>query len=146
MSTGENPAPANGIIDVAAAALLRAGRVLLARRAGGTLRGHWEFPGGKIAAGESPAVALARELVEELELHLAIGRALGCHEYRAPGMPVIRLHFFAVAFPDGDVRLRVHDAVAWVDETNWQAYRLAPADVAFARSFIVADNLRPARP
>ena len=57
-----------GVVRVAAAVLLRPdGQVLLAQRpAGKPYAGYWEFPGGKLELGETPAHALARELREEL--------------------------------------------------------------------------------
>ena len=60
---------------VAAALYDRAGRVLIAQRpAGKPLAGRWEFPGGKLAAGESELAALARELREELGIEMTAGR------------------------------------------------------------------------
>lgn len=57
----------NGLLLVAAVALVDGdGRVLVQQRSAGPLKGLWEFPGGKIEAGETPAVALIRELREEL--------------------------------------------------------------------------------
>ncbi|NIJ33633.1 (deoxy)nucleoside triphosphate pyrophosphohydrolase [Sphingomonas oligoaromativorans] len=57
----------NGLLLVAAAALVDGdGRVLVQQRNSGALKGLWEFPGGKIEPGETPAVALIRELREEL--------------------------------------------------------------------------------
>ncbi|MGN6122889.1 MAG: (deoxy)nucleoside triphosphate pyrophosphohydrolase [Sphingomonas oligoaromativorans] len=57
----------NGLLLVAAAALVDGdGRVLVQQRSSGALKGLWEFPGGKIEPGETPAVALIRELREEL--------------------------------------------------------------------------------
>jgi 8-oxo-dGTP diphosphatase len=66
------------VIRVVAAALYdRAGRVLIAERpAGKHMAGRWEFPGGKIAAGESEAEALARELQEELGIVVQASRAV----------------------------------------------------------------------
>ena len=62
-----------GILLVAACALIDAdGRVLLAKRpAGRPLAGLWEFPGGKVEAGETPEAALVRELDEELGITVA---------------------------------------------------------------------------
>jgi len=72
---------------VVAAVVVRDGRVLLTRRnEGAHLAGHWELPGGKMEAGESPAEALSRELEEELGARASIGApfAFNYHEYPDP--------------------------------------------------------------
>src|SRR5882672_9870343 len=68
LSDGARP-----LVIVAAAALVRGdGRLLLAQRPEGKpMAGLWEFPGGKVEAGESPQSALARELREELSIEVA---------------------------------------------------------------------------
>ena len=58
--------PATLLIVAAAALVDRDGRVLVQQRRGGVHAGLWEFPGGKLEPGETPAGALARELAEEL--------------------------------------------------------------------------------
>src|SRR5205823_1606986 len=61
-------------VIVAAGIVIENGRVLLTqRKAGAHLAGMWEFPGGKVEAGEDPRAALARELEEELGIAVAIG-------------------------------------------------------------------------
>ena len=65
-------------VGVVGAALIRSGRVLAARRTEPPrLAGLWEFPGGKVEAGESDAQALRRELQEELRVEAEIGARLG---------------------------------------------------------------------
>ena len=71
---------------VTAAIILRDDRVLLARRSSGQkLAGFWEFPGGKVEAGETPESCLARELEEELGIGVHVGRkfAESLHQYRS---------------------------------------------------------------
>jgi 8-oxo-dGTP diphosphatase len=70
-------------------------RVLVARRRREDhLGGKWEFPGGKIEPGESPAEALARELAEELDLEIRVGPLCGILAHRYPERSVrIRFHF-----------------------------------------------------
>ncbi|MBC7375157.1 MAG: (deoxy)nucleoside triphosphate pyrophosphohydrolase [Frankiales bacterium] len=65
-------------VGVVGAALIRGGRVLAARRTGPPrLAGLWEFPGGKVEAGESDEQALRRELREELQIEAVVGARLG---------------------------------------------------------------------
>ena len=83
--------PESAVLVVAAALYDAAGRVLIAQRpAGKALAGRWEFPGGKVAAGESERAALARELREELGIEVAAAR------------PLMRLNH---AYEDGSVEL-----------------------------------------
>ena len=69
------PPPRPLVLVVAAALFDRAGRVLIAQRpAGKVLAGRWEFPGGKVSAGESERSALGRELHEELGIEVVAAR------------------------------------------------------------------------
>jgi 8-oxo-dGTP diphosphatase len=64
----ERLAPTSLLFVTAAALIDGDGRVLVQRRSGGAMAGLWEFPGGKIEPGETPASALIRELAEELAI------------------------------------------------------------------------------
>lgn len=103
------------IIDVSAGIIVRGdGRFLLGRRPPGSFYpGYWEFPGGKIEAGESPAGALARELDEELGIK--VGQVypwlVRIHDYEHGR---VRLRFFEVAQWQGKVCANVHDALDWI--------------------------------
>jgi len=69
--------PRGAVAVVAAALFDRQGRVLIAERPPGKhMAGRWEFPGGKVAPGESGAAALARELREELGVEFIAGRPM----------------------------------------------------------------------
>jgi A/G-specific adenine glycosylase len=71
------PRRAKPFYEVAVGVVAERGRVLISRRPReGLLGGLWEFPGGKVEAGESPAEALKRELREELGIHVAVDKAL----------------------------------------------------------------------
>ena len=105
------------IVEVAAAILLRPRRAgteyLLARRpAGKVYAGYWEFPGGKVEAGESVRQALDRELQEELGI--TVGRAWPwiCREYRYPHAHV-RLKFFQVLSWRGEIEPQEHEGIVW---------------------------------
>jgi len=102
-----------GRVDIALAIPLRAERVLVARRAQGLhLAGYWEFPGGRVETGETPADAACRELAEETGLR---ARALEplvvvVHDYAE--LP-LRFHVFLARDPQGDVRIDGPREFAW---------------------------------
>lgn len=102
------------IVDVAAGVITRAdGSFLLGQRAPGTFYpGYWEFPGGKVEPGETPAAALVRELDEELGIraHTLYPWLMREHHYEHAH---VRLHFFEVAAWSGEVNDHVHSALAW---------------------------------
>jgi 8-oxo-dGTP diphosphatase len=104
----------SGVIDVAAAVLLRAdGSFLLAQRPSGKVYGgYWEFPGGKLEPGEPPAKALARELHEELGLEIADATPWITRVYTYPH-GTVRLHFFRVRRWTGEPHGREGQAFAW---------------------------------
>ncbi|MDR2259995.1 MAG: Nudix family hydrolase [Azoarcus sp.] len=116
-------------VDVAAGVIVRGdGRFLLGQRAPGTFYpGYWEFPGGKVETGESPAQALCRELAEELGIfvdgfHPWLVRV---HEYEHAR---VRLHFFEVTHWRGAVRDHVHRALAWVAPGGESPAPMLPAN------------------
>jgi len=101
-------------LEVAAAVIQRPdGAFLLARRPSGKVyAGYWEFPGGKIEAGERPAAALARELHEELGIEAQTAYPWLTREYVYPHAAV-RLNFFRVTRWRGDPRPRERQEIAW---------------------------------
>jgi 8-oxo-dGTP diphosphatase len=122
------PAP----LLVAAAALVDAeGRVLVQRRpAGGPHAGLWEFPGGKVEPGETPADALARELAEELGIAVAPGDcapAAFAWEGRDGARPLLLLLFRCRRWR-GTPRALHADALAWHPPAALETLAMPPAD------------------
>lgn len=101
------------MIRVAAGIYVRDGDVLVCRRPpGGEHAGKWEFPGGKLEAGESFEQALARELREELGVEASVGSEIRrvTHRY---GSEAVEIGFFAVGKLEGTIRLSHFDEVRW---------------------------------
>ena len=112
------------------------GRVLLAQRPSGkALAGMWEFPGGKVEAGEDPRAALVRELHEELGVHAAIGR----RRIAVPG-PDIELDVYDVECFSGPLRGREGQALAWVDPLKTEPQWLPPLDRPVLASIRLPDR------
>ena len=130
------------LLLVAAAALVDAdGRVLICQRpAGKALAGLWEFPGGKVEAGETPEACLIRELDEELGIavtHACLAPfVFASHGYEGFHllMPLYLLRRW-----EGQVTAREHAALAWVKPGRMGEYPMPPADaplVAWLRDLL----------
>lgn len=131
---GRDPERSDESIPVVAAVVERDGTYLLALRPGHKRHGGlWEFPGGKVASGESDADALERELAEELGVRVAsVGAPL--FRRRDPGTP-FSIRFVRVEI-QGDPRAREHDEVRWVPAAKLGDLPLAPVDRIFVLEFL----------
>ncbi|HEX8793100.1 MAG TPA: (deoxy)nucleoside triphosphate pyrophosphohydrolase [Polyangiaceae bacterium] len=121
-------------VVVAAAVMIEDGRVLLTQRKSGThLEGAWEFPGGKVEAGEDPREALVRELREELGIETAAGEIVDVtfHRYEEARKAVLLL-FFEANRTAGSPAPRAVDVAAfkWAGRADLDPARFPPADVA----------------
>tara|TARA_B110001452_G_scaffold264043_3_gene266398 strand:- start:551 stop:1474 length:924 start_codon:yes stop_codon:yes gene_type:complete len=109
-------------LDVGAGAIIHDGKFLAARRAPSEKHaGWWEFPGGKFEEGEDAAQCLVREIKEELELDVEIGKEIGIWIFDH-GDVVVRLHVMICNIIQGEMKLHVHDKVHWClgpDEVEW---------------------------
>jgi 8-oxo-dGTP diphosphatase len=126
-SVGQNGAKT--VRFVVAALILRGDEVLVCqRRPDQPMALKWEFPGGKIEAGETPEQALARELDEELGIDADIGSHVTHtrHTYRSGG--AVDLQFFAVHSFRGEVTNRIFHDVRWVPLRDLTAYDFLAAD------------------
>ncbi len=129
-------------LPVACAILQQNGRILALRRSSGnSMAGKWEFPGGKIEAGETPEACLIRELKEELELEVEILSPLSPVYYPYPQF-TIQLYPF-ICRPCSTVNvLHDHDAVWWDTPENLQTLDWAEADRRVLKSYINFVNVR----
>lgn len=116
------------IIHVVGAAIVEGGRCLVARRGPGmALAGYWEFPGGKVEAGESPEVALVREIREEMGIGVKVGAWLGRGE-AAVGSRRIVLDVYLATRIDGEPRLNEHSEMRWLEAGEIEGLDWAEAD------------------
>ncbi|EEG79129.1 (deoxy)nucleoside triphosphate pyrophosphohydrolase [Dethiobacter alkaliphilus] len=120
------------MIDVVAAILENhQGQVLIAKRKQGKkMAGFWEFPGGKVEAGESPEQSLIRELNEEMNIEIEIGDYVGENVHFYQEGP-IKLLAYKCSVKAGDIKLTDHDRYVWINVEDLNKVRLAPADVPF---------------
>ena len=119
------------MIHVVAAVMVKGGAVLVAQRAaGGRQGGLWEFPGGKVEAGEAPEAALQRELHEELGVDVVVGDCLG-REVHEDDRGRFEIAFYRVGEWRGEPVPHEHDAIAWVAQEGLSDYAFAPADRGF---------------
>lgn len=130
------------LLLVAAAALVDSdGRVLICQRPEGKqLAGLWEFPGGKVEAGETPEAALIRELEEELGIAVAPAClapfVFASHAYESFHL---LMPLYLIRRWEGEVQRREHAAIAWVKPVRLGDYPMPPADkplVAYLQDFI----------
>jgi len=123
-----DPRKASNALHVVAGVVMREGRILIARRAlHKAMAGKWEFPGGKVEAGETSAAALARELREEFGVNVEVGEKLGDQVHEYPGQ-AIWLEAYWARFGEGDLRLDSHDEIDWVTPAQCRTFDLADAD------------------
>lgn len=122
---------------VTAAVIHRAdGRFLLARRPEkGLLGGLWEFPGGKLEAGEDLPTCLRREIREELGVEVEIGGALGVYRHAYTHFRVT-LHAFACRIILGEVQALHASQLCWAGEEELRSYPMGKIDRRIARRIL----------
>ena len=117
--------------DVTAAVIIKDEKILICKRSKNDKQGgKWEFPGGKIEAGETPEECLKREIKEELDLNIKVIDKLGENIYEYPG-GAIKLITFHADLLDGNLKLNVHDDYKWVTKDKLKEFDFAPADIFF---------------
>ena len=108
------------------------------RKAGGRHALKWEFPGGKVEAGEEPRAALARELREELAIDAVIGPLIEAYDFRYRPESLTRLTFFRVTEYAGEITNLDFAALAWERRENLPGYDFLAGDVEFVKRLAVA--------
>lgn len=114
-------------IEVVAAIIIRNGKVFATRRGYGEWKGWWEFPGGKIEAGECPKEALVREIREELEAEIEVGGLIETVEWDYPDFH-LTMYCFICSLLSENIHLNEHEASAWLTGETLLSVKWLPAD------------------
>lgn len=104
-------------------------KIFATARGYGEFKGQWEFPGGKVEAGETPQQALKREIQEELDVKIEIGELIDTIEYDYPTFHLSMDCFWCVVI-DGEIILKEAEAARWLSKDELYNVDWLPADVA----------------
>lgn len=116
------------IIEVVAAVIFDGTKILATKRGSGNIAGKWEFPGGKIEAGETHQQALKREIMEELGIIISIDSFLLTIEYDYPEFHLI-MHCYQGKILFGAPRLLIHSLAKWISPQELDNIDWLPADI-----------------
>lgn len=110
-------------IEVVAAILHKDGAYLATQRGYGEFEGMWEFPGGKIEQGETPEIALKREIQEELNVDIVIEKYFCTISYNYTSFHLI-MHCYLCGIKSGEIKLQEHRSAKWlsidaIDDVVW---------------------------
>src|SRR5699024_10065833 len=116
-----------------AAAIIRSGHKIFATQRGyGEFKDGWEFPGGKIEAGETPQEALVREIREELDAEIQVGEKIDCVAYDYPAFH-LSMECFWARIRSGELTLKEHEAARWLSREELDSVDWLPADLSLIR-------------
>lgn len=115
-------------INVVAAVRKQGARILATQRGYGPFKDWWEFPGGKVEAGEEKEAALIREIREELNAEISINKFLITVEYDYPEFHLI-LHCYLCSFTSPHFELLEHENARWLSAAELDSLRWLPADI-----------------
>lgn len=114
-------------IEVVAAIIIKDGRVFATQRGYGEFQGWWEFPGGKMEAGESAQAALKREIREELDVEIEVNELLETVEWDYPNFH-LTMHCFICSLLSESLHLNEHEAATWLTHKSLGSVKWLPAD------------------
>ena len=119
-------------IRVVAAVLRSEDKIFATARGYGEFKGQWEFPGGKIEAGETPQQAVKREILEELETEIIVGDLIDTIEYDYPAFH-LSMDCFWCEIVSGELTLKEAEAARWLAKDELGTVQWLPADLALIR-------------
>ena len=104
-------------------------KIFATARGYGEFKGKWEFPGGKLEAGETSQQALIREIQEELAVKIEVGELIDTIEYDYPTFH-LSMDCFLCVVVDGEIILKEAEAARWLDKDELYSVDWLPADIA----------------
>ena len=114
-------------IEVVAGIVCRENKILATQRGYGEFKDGWEFPGGKLEAGETGVEALKRELREELDMEVVVGDLLETVEYDYPQFH-LTMHCYLCPLAKEEFVLKEHEAARWLGKNQLDEVAWLPAD------------------
>lgn len=114
-------------IEVVAGIVCRENKILATQRGYGEFKDGWEFPGGKLEAGETKVDALKRELREELDMEVVVGDLLETVEYDYPQFH-LTMHCYLCQLVKEEFVLKEHEAARWLEKNQLDEVAWLPAD------------------
>ena len=115
-------------VRVVAAVIRKDDKIFATQRGYGEFKDGWEFPGGKIEEGETPEQALAREIKEELDTEIQVGKLIDTIEYDYPKFH-LSMDCFWCEIMQGGLELKEHEAARWLSKEELYSVDRLPADV-----------------
>ena len=104
------------------------GRIFATQRGYGDYKDWWEFPGGKMEAGEIPEEALRREIWEELETRIVVENLVETVEWDYPQFH-LSMHCYLCHVESGHLELKEHEAAKWLNKDELENVNWLPADL-----------------
>lgn len=114
-------------IRVVAAVIRNENQIFATARGYGDFKGGWEFPGGKIEAGETPQEALVREIREELDTEIRVGELIDTVEYDYPNFH-LSMDCFWCEILHGELTLKEAEDAKWLTKDTLDSVAWLPAD------------------
>lgn len=115
-------------IEVVAAIIKSQNKIFATQRGYGAFAGGWEFPGGKIEAGETHQAALKREIREELTAEIEVGDLFYTIEYDYPTFH-LTMHCYWASVKSGELVLKEHMDARWLTADTLDTVAWLPADI-----------------
>ncbi len=124
-------------IEVVAAVIYQRNKIFATQRGYGEFKDKWEFPGGKLESGETPEDALVREIKEELETNIKVGKLIKTVDTDYPNFH-ITMHVYKCSVISGELKLMEHEAAKWleIDENLATAVDWLPADMEVVKAIM----------